>query len=274
MRKKPTTSSQGLVRLGVGLSLVTVLLSVAALSSCSSLGEDTSVAETTDTAVETSEPDAEAAPDAEVSDEQSLFSAPPDLETFIENTAQSLLLIECAGSSGSGFAYDIDGFDDEFTTSVITNHHVIEDCISKPDALTVTLSPEYEETTESSLVDYDAENDLAVIRIKAEVPTIPEAETFASSGWWTMAIGNPMGGEDLLLNATTFGNIVAVENDTFNFTSAIINPGNSGGPLVNSRGQLIGINTYAWASTEDGVANIAVDSDLLCLKILECPEQP
>ena len=272
MSRELPTSRRGSKRPAVALSVISIVLSVVALSSCSSDGELAGVDESMDSIVESDQPATDTEVETESSDEQSLFSAPPDLETFIANTAESLLLIECAGSSGTGFAYDIEGFDDEFTTSVITNHHVIEDCVSNPEQLTVTLSPEYEETTVSSLVDYDAENDLAVIRIKAEVPTIPEAKTFALSGWWTMAIGNPMGGEDLLLNATTFGNIVAVENNAFNFTSAIINPGNSGGPLVNSRGELIGINTYAWASTEDGVANIAVDSDLLCVKILECKE--
>ena len=272
MSRELPTSRRGSKGPAVALSVISIVLSVVALSSCSSDAGLTSVTGPVDSVVEGDQLAADSEVEAGSSDEQSLFLAPPDLETFIANTAESLLLIECADSSGTGFAYDIEGFDDEFTTSVITNHHVIEDCVSNPELLTVTLSPEYEETTVSSLVDYDDENDLAVIRIKAEVPTIPAAETFASSGWWTMAIGNPMGGEDLLLNATTFGNIVAVENDAFNFTSAIINPGNSGGPLVNSRGQLIGINTYAWASTEDGVANIAVDSELLCVKILDCEE--
>jgi hypothetical protein len=46
-----------------------------------------------------------------------------------------------------------------------------------------------------------------------------------------------------------------------------------GEPLVNCRGELIGIITFAWASTEDAVANIADDSDLLCAKIIDCGDE-
>jgi S1-C subfamily serine protease len=182
-------------------------------------------------------------------------------------------LIECAGSSGTGFAYEISGLEEGYNTFIVTNHHVIKDCIDDADALTVSHGEDYKLTTKSSLFDHDEENDLALIQVEADIARIPESKTFASSGWWNMAIGNPIGDTELLFNATTFGHIVAVDRERYNFTSAIINPGNSGGPLVNSRGELIGINTFSWASTEDGVANIAVDSDLLCVKIIDCGDE-
>ena len=91
-----------------------------------------------------------------------------------------------------------------------------------------------------------------------------------------MAIGNPgtvvkdEGG--LLYNATTFGRIIGVEDQKFNYTSAQINNGNSGGPLVNSRGELIGVNTLGYANQDEGIWNVAMDIELLCVEVLECDD--
>jgi len=113
---------------------------------------------------------------------------------------------------------------------------------------------------------------------KAEIdealPVIPAAETFAEPGWWVMALGTPYDPDlDVVLqNFATFGHIGYVLDYYWNYSSAVINPGNSGGPLVNSRGELIGINTLGGASTEDGIWSVAVDSDILCEELLDCPD--
>jgi S1-C subfamily serine protease len=74
-------------------------------------------------------------------------------------------------------------------------------------------------------------------------------------------------------NSTTFVHFSEVLHEYWNYTSASINGLNSGGALVNSRGELIGINTLAAASTEDGVWNVAIDSAALCEKIYkDCEE--
>ena len=268
--RPPAKSGKKLTYLALVLSVVAILLSIVAIGSAE---ESPEVIETA-TPVATSDttvPGVEESEDS--SDTADLYRAPEDMETFIDEVAQSLVLIQCAGSSGTGFAYEISGLEEGYNTFIVTNHHVIQDCINDPDALTVSHGEDYKLTTNSSLFDHDEENDLALIQVEADIARIPESKTFASSGWWNMAIGNPIGDTELLFNATTFGHIVAVDRERYNFTSAIINPGNSGGPLVNSRGELIGINTFAWASTEDGVANIAVDSDLLCAKIIDCGDE-
>ena len=268
--KPSAKSGKKLSYLALALSIVAIVLSLAALGS----SEDSP--EVVETAITAAPSDASNTDDEipeEPSDTADLYVPPANVEAFIDQIAESLVLIECAGSSGTGFAYEISGLEEGYNTFIVTNHHVIKDCIDDADALTVSHGEDYKLTTNSSLFDHDEENDLALIQVEADIARIPESKTFASSGWWNMAIGNPIGDTELLFNATTFGHIVAVDRERYNFTSAIINPGNSGGPLVNSRGELIGINTFSWASTEDGVANIAVDSDLLCVKIIDCGDE-
>ncbi len=268
--KPPAKSGKKLSYLALVLSILAIVLSLAALGS----SEDSP--EVVETAITAAPSDASNTDDEipeEPSDTADLYVPPTDVEAFIDEVAESLVLIECADSSGTGFAYEISGLEEGYKTFIVTNHHVIKDCINDADALTVSHGEDYKLTTKSSLFDHDEENDLALVQVEAEMTPIPESKTFAGSGWWNMAIGNPIGDTELLFNATTFGHIVAVDRERYNFTSAIINPGNSGGPLVNSRGELIGINTFAWASTEDGVANIAVDSDLLCVKIIDCGDE-
>jgi S1-C subfamily serine protease len=209
----------------------------------------------------------------------SLFDEPSDLEGFIKNVSKSIVTVWCKNSMGTGFAYEIDGVDPGFKTHIITNHHVIRECTSDATDFSVTYNGEEQIETKAEIYGWDEENDLALIQVAVELPTLTEAKEFATAGEWTMAIGNPgltddvsedLAIDDTLFNATTFGRIIGVEERKRNYTSAVINPGNSGGPLVNSRGELIGVNTFSWVKQDKGLWNIAVDANVLCEEILEC----
>jgi serine protease Do len=139
--------------------------------------------------------------------------------------------------SGTGFIVDRNGY-------IITNNHVID----KADRIKVKVSGEDEEYR-GRVIGIDPETDVAVIKIDAKRAFNPVQMGNSDSvevGDWAIAIGSPFG-----LQATvTAGIVSATGRDVgsgqfqhFLQTDAAINPGNSGGPLLNIRGEVIGINT-------------------------------
>jgi serine protease Do len=142
---------------------------------------------------------------------------------------------------GTGIIFSEDGY-------ILTNYHVI----SGAQNIKVMLSDGKE--VSAKVVNYDAAADVAVIKL-AENTKVPGVAEFGDSdmlevGESVVAIGNPLGKE--FLGSVTAGVVSAInrqvsveENKELKFiqTDAAINPGNSGGPLVNSKGQVIGINT-------------------------------
>ena len=140
---------------------------------------------------------------------------------------------------GSGFIIDSAGI-------VLTNAHVV----SRADTVMVTLRDGRE--FEGTVLGSDEPTDLAVIKISGrDLPVVPLGSSDAVSvGDWAIAVGNPLG----LDNTVTLGIIstlnrpsakVGIPDKRIDFiqTDAAINPGNSGGPLLNDRGEVIGINT-------------------------------
>jgi Do/DeqQ family serine protease len=141
--------------------------------------------------------------------------------------------------TGSGFIISSDGL-------LVTNAHVVD----QADTVTVTLRDGRE--YKGKVLGTDPLTDLAVIRIQAtNLPTAPLGNSDQlRPGEWAIAIGNPLG----LDNTVTAGIIsatgrtsadVGVPDKRVGFiqTDAAINPGNSGGPLLNQRGEVIGVNT-------------------------------
>ena len=142
---------------------------------------------------------------------------------------------------GSGFIINEEGH-------ILTNYHVIEG------AQIVKIIFYDGVETEAKVINYDEANDIALLKIMDSTITVPSTVVLGNSdelqvGESVVAIGSPLGKE--FLGTTTAGIISALDRDitidgkTLKLlqTDTAINPGNSGGPLINSRGEVIGINT-------------------------------
>ena len=160
------------------------------------------------------------------------------------------------GGTGSGFIIDPQGY-------LLTNHHVIDGA----DKIKVRLQVEDKEKDyEAELIGSDKKTDIALLKIKRDdndttpFPYIRMGNSDSLEiGEWVIAIGNPFG----LSHTVTVGivsakgrDIGAGPYDEFIQTDASINPGNSGGPLLNMKGEVIGINTAIISGNTGGNVGI------------------
>ena len=138
---------------------------------------------------------------------------------------------------GSGFILTADGF-------IMTNAHVVDGA----DEVLVTLTDKRE--FKARIVGADKRTDVAVVKIQATgLPAVKVGDVGRLKvGEWVMAIGSPFG----LDNTVTAGIVSAKQRDTGDYlpfiqTDVAINPGNSGGPLINMRGEVVGINSQIYS---------------------------
>jgi len=171
----------------------------------------------------------------------------PDIEEFFRNFQPAPQDRAPQEGSGTGFIVSKDGY-------ILTNNHVVADA----DKVTVTLLDK--RVFEAKVVGRDPTTDVAVIKIDGtNLPvTALGDDNKARVGQWVVAIGNPLG-----LDFTVTAGIISAkgrpltgllgtrgyEITDYIQTDAAINPGNSGGPLVNIRGEVIGINSAIASST-------------------------
>ena len=148
-------------------------------------------------------------------------------------------------AAGSGVIISADGY-------IVTNNHVVDGA----DELTVTLNENSKEYS-ARIIGADKATDLALLKIDAkDLPAIVIANSDnVKVGEWVLAVGNPLG----LNNTVTAGIVSAKARQTGEGvasmiqTDAAINQGNSGGALVNTRGELIGINAMIWSQTGSNI---------------------
>ena len=146
--------------------------------------------------------------------------------------------------AGSGVIISTDGY-------IITNNHVIDGA----DELEVTLNDNRK--FQAKLIGTDPTTDIALIKVEAkDLPTIPFGDSEKLKvGEWVLAVGNPFN-----LTSTVTAGIVSAKGrgismagekkiESFIQTDAAVNPGNSGGALVNTKGELVGINTAIYSET-------------------------
>jgi serine protease Do len=138
---------------------------------------------------------------------------------------------------GSGFILSADGL-------IMTNAHVVDGA----DEVLVTLTDKRE--FKAKIIGADKRTDVALVKIEASgLPAVKVGDVNRLRvGEWVMAIGSPFG----LENTVTAGIVSAKQRDTGDYlpfiqTDVAINPGNSGGPLINMRGEVVGINSQIYS---------------------------
>lgn len=184
-----------------------------------------------------------------------------------------------SASEGSGIIYSADGY-------IITNYHVISSAVESTGTIGVYLQSDSETAVSATVVGYDVSADLAVIKIdKNGLPTIETGDSSSLKvGQTAIAVGNP-GGMDFMGSVSKgiisgLDRTIQLENTTeINLiqTDAAINPGNSGGALVNSSGQLIGVNSAKMASENFEGMGFAIpvnDVVSICDRIISKKDAP
>jgi serine protease Do len=178
-------------------------------------------------------------------DPRSIPNLPPELRQYFDGSPRGGGVQE---GTGSGFVIRSDGY-------IITNNHVVADA----DKITVVMTNH--KSYPATLVGRDAQTDVAVVKIDARnLPVVDLGDDERLRiGEWVLAIGNPLG-----LDFTVTAGIVSAKGrgnrevpvnglsgaiTDFIQTDAAINPGNSGGPLMNIRGEVVGINTAIASGT-------------------------
>ncbi|MDA2988906.1 MAG: trypsin-like peptidase domain-containing protein [Actinomycetota bacterium] len=183
-----------------------------------------------------------------------LFAAPKDLGILVDEASASVISIDCADGSGSGWPIRI-GND----VLIVTNHHVIEYCINT----TVRFS-NIAVDGRANVIASDAPTDLAVLRTTTKLTPLDTAQP-PPVGAWLMVVGNPLG----LERSVSYGTLNNVYEGLL-ITDAAINPGNSGGPVFDSAGKVVGVASAKISDNEVDRVGIVIGVEELCVAVLDC----
>jgi serine protease Do len=194
------------------------------------------------------------------------YVQPRSVFNLVEKTQRSTVTIYCEYgkklySQGSGWSMKLrTSQKNMYPTAVITNHHVIEDCLNGQGRVSIVNSKGNE--YKAIIDNWDKANDLAVLATKAKIPPLKLSKNAPWPGYWVMAVGTADG----YAGSIAFGNVLNV-TDLEVLITANISHGNSGGPLVDNEGFVIGTNTWG-AKGEQYNGAKALDS--MCKKLIVC----
>jgi S1-C subfamily serine protease len=194
------------------------------------------------------------------------YVQPRSVSNLVEKTQKSTVTIYCEYgkklySQGSGWSMKLrTSQKNAYPTAVITNHHVIEDCLNGKGRVSIVNSKGNE--YKAIIDNWDRSNDLAVLATKAKIPPLKLSKNAPWPGYWVMAVGTADG----YAGSIAFGNVLNV-TDLEVLITANISHGNSGGPLVDNEGFVIGTNTWGAKGEQ---YNGAKALDAMCKKLIEC----
>jgi len=200
------------------------------------------------------------------------YSEPPaDLSKLSETLLPSVVTVRCLNGSGTGWSADSTLSDQlkglGFSSIVVTNHHVIENCLTSK---SVNLVLSNGSTVAGTIFAWNETSDVAGIATKTNLPALQWIGSRPKQGWWVGVLGSPLGKTGIL--TTGIVSSINVISNTFTFTAAI-NPGNSGGPVFDSTGRVLGLATSKNLISADVIAEgfgNAHGTPLLCGKIFSC----
>ena len=200
------------------------------------------------------------------------FTEPPkDLSKLSEQLLPSVVTVRCSTGSGTGWSADLKLsnalISSGFQSLIITNHHVIEDCMGTKN-VTIVLSNGT--SVPGKIVSWNSSNDVAGVATVTSIPILQWIGSPPRQGWWVGVLGSPLGKSNVL----TTGIISSINNLAKTFTlTAPINPGNSGGPVFDSTGRVLGLatskNLLSSGQIAEGFGN-AHGVPLLCASIVIC----
>ncbi len=194
------------------------------------------------------------------------FVQPRSIGDLVNQVQYSTVTIFCdygadMTSQGTGWAIKLKtSHSKRYPTTLITNYHVIEDCLNGAGKIYIQAldGKEY-----PALVDkWDKKNDLAVIATKVKLKPLTLSRSIPWPGYWIMAVGTADGYQ----GSVAFGNVLnIIENEVL--ITAAISHGNSGGPLIDNEGNVVGTNSWGRKGEQ---YNGAKSLDAMCAKIIDC----
>ena len=195
------------------------------------------------------------------------YVQPRSIVNLVDLVRESTVTIYCDSGNkddstlGTGWALDIEtDRQEEYPTALITNHHVIENCMDGKGKLFVAANGGKEFP---AIIDkWDIKNDLAVVATKLKVKPLQLSPNPPYPGYWVMALGTADGYE----GSVAFGNVLNITKTAVLITAAI-SSGNSGRPLVDNEGKVIGTNSWSAIGEQ---YNGAKSLDSMCAVIMKC----
>jgi len=197
------------------------------------------------------------------------YVEPRDLGSIIEKLDASVVTIYCEITEdetylGTAWAFDFETITDRGRTALMTNHHVIEDCIS---ANRLYIVDYWGDEYDAKIENYDDYNDLAIISTSHKLPSLQLADYPPRMGYWVMAYGTADG----YSGSVATGNIINLNEYGDLLITANLSGGNSGGPLIDNEGNVFGVNTSSFNNEAANTQyNISVSLDSFCYALFAC----